>query len=386
MRSPRVRKLLAPSGCLIISFLTAIPVSIGFILFLFWQGRAVQQQLAVRCIHRLGGWAFYDSRYDKDGNLVAWWPRGPRWAIRLAGVDYFATVNGVVLGTCRPVEGLPDFGLIDQNIPVRDDHLVCLANLSHLQWLVLAETQITDHGLHHLRNLQELRWLWLSRTAISDAGLQHLAGLRNLEKLWLDYTKITGTGFRFWNTLTRLRELSFQGTEVNDDSLRYLIPLRNLQRVNLRDTRCSFRGIVQVFSQAQGRSLKEALLLTELGRSDSSGRIVSVDLSGLQVTDDDLSYLTAFKHLKWLYLRDNPITDLGVELLRELPELTLLDLSGTNLTEAGIRKAITLPRLEILHAHGLAVSEQSLKEALQRTQKPVRLYIQPGPGPDTPKE
>jgi hypothetical protein len=341
--------------------------------FFYLQWKATTQRQAVRAIHRLGGWAFYDSRYDEKGNLVAAWPRGPRWAIRLLGVDFFGTVTGVVLGPGRPVEGLPDFGLIDHNIPVKDEHLAILEDLPYLEWLVLAGTQITDSGLAHLRHLRRLRWLWLNDTQITDAGFEHLAQLPSLEKLYLDGTQIEGRT-ALLNRFSNLCELSVQHTRFSDHGLRQLKEVTQLKRLRLANTPCSFATIVEVFVNGQGRSLEEALVLTELASVDNAGQIVALNLSGRQVRDEDLSLLKTFQKLQWLYLAQNPITDLGLRHLTRLPKLSLIDLSGTSVSFEGIKTLFHLPGLNTLHLEGVPLPPDVGEQILLSGKRVIRIY------------
>lgn len=49
-----------------------------------------------------------------------------------------------------------------------------LQDMSLMQELGLAGTNVTDDGLKHLRQMTHLRTLMLSDTQITDAGLAHL--------------------------------------------------------------------------------------------------------------------------------------------------------------------------------------------------------------------
>ncbi len=355
--------------------LTAVASVLVSGVFLHFKGRAQTQRSAVQRVHRLGGWAFYDSVYDDDGNLIGSWPRAPVWALRLFGVDFLSIVTGVVLGPGRAVEGLPDFGLVDHNIPVRDEHLEILQSFPYLEWLVLSETKITDRGLTHLTSLQRLRWLWLSGTAITDAGLAPLAQLPMLEKVWLDSTRIQGPGLCHLSSLKNLREISIQNTAVDDAGLACLAPLRQLQKVRLRGSRCSFRGIMEIFARLQNRSPLEALIVADLVRLDQAGKVIVADFSHLGILDDDLGVLQWLPDIQWLYLQGNPITDAGLVNLTWLPNLTLLDLSDTRITNAGVENLLELPNLETLHLGGVSVATETLKRASERKPRPVRIYL-----------
>jgi mono/diheme cytochrome c family protein len=75
---------------------------------------------------------------------------------------------------------------------------------SHLTWLNLAGTKVSDDGLKSLSGLKNLTRLHLEKTAVSDAGIQHLSGLDNLEYLNLYGTKVTNAGL---NELAKMKSL-----------------------------------------------------------------------------------------------------------------------------------------------------------------------------------
>jgi hypothetical protein len=106
--------------------------------------QAKSQREAANKIRKLGGWAFYNCRYDQSGRVVQARPAAPRWLTRLVGVDFVATVNGVTLAGGRQLEGLPriDF-LMDHGIPVTDAAIAVVEDLPELQWLALSQTEIT---------------------------------------------------------------------------------------------------------------------------------------------------------------------------------------------------------------------------------------------------
>ena len=95
-----------------------------------------------------------------------------------------------------------------------DSDLKHLADLTELQHLDLAGTQITDAGLVHLKGLKALQWLRLLRTQISDAGMEHLKGLTGLEWLLLPGTQVTDAGLEHLESLTGLRGLDLESTKI----------------------------------------------------------------------------------------------------------------------------------------------------------------------------
>jgi hypothetical protein len=111
--------------------------------------------------------------------------------------------------------------------------LPCLQGLTHLQYLALCSSNVTDAGMEHLQVLPALTGLELGRTKITDAGLKHLKGLTNLRYLGLDRTKVTGVGFKNLEGLARLEQLVLFDTAVTDTALAHLKKLTQLKYLDV---------------------------------------------------------------------------------------------------------------------------------------------------------
>jgi len=75
-----------------------------------------------------------------------------------------------------------------KNPSVSDADIACLADLSTLERLCLAPTEVTDDGLASIAALQNLQSLWLP-PSITDSGFVHLRDLINLRTLIADETR-----------------------------------------------------------------------------------------------------------------------------------------------------------------------------------------------------
>ncbi len=58
----------------------------------------------------------------------------------------------------------------------------------------LGDTETSDETLIMLRGYTHLEWLCLEDTCVTDAGLRNLAALKNLKKLELHGTQVTEAG------------------------------------------------------------------------------------------------------------------------------------------------------------------------------------------------
>jgi hypothetical protein len=66
---------------------------------------------------------------------------------------------------------------------------------------------------------------------VSDAGLVHLRNLTNLEHLYLANTQVSDRGLPYLEDLVRLRQIVVRGSRVTDAGLDRL--LESLPRVNV---------------------------------------------------------------------------------------------------------------------------------------------------------
>jgi formylglycine-generating enzyme required for sulfatase activity len=201
-----------------------------------------------RAAHRATGESSY--RYTHQG-------------LRLARVPAPADPNRRVAELVQSLGGKirQDFSLeskpiIEVNLlhsRVRDEDLRSLADLKHLQTLILGDTRISDQGLTHLRGLSNLEMLDLGTTEITDAGLVHLKGLTNLRRLELFRTTIGDAGLADLSGLTELRVLGLEGTRVGDAGLAHLKGMTRLYALNLGGTNVTDAGLEHL----RGLSLRE---------------------------------------------------------------------------------------------------------------------------------
>lgn len=107
---------------------------------------------------------------------------------------------------------------------VGDEQLALLAPLgSHITWLNLAGTKVTDAGLAQLAPLAKVTSLHLERTAIGDAGVKHVEALKEIRYLNLYATQVTDAAVESLKALPNLRKLYLwqsQVTSAGADALR----------------------------------------------------------------------------------------------------------------------------------------------------------------------
>lgn len=84
---------------------------------------------------------------------------------------------------------------------------------------------------------QQIIELNLARLPVKDEDMKVIQQLTNLEKLNLNYTDITGKGIEQLTTLAKLRELTVAGTGVTANALEKILPLPELESVFIWDTK-----------------------------------------------------------------------------------------------------------------------------------------------------
>ena len=107
-----------------------------------------------------------------------------------------------------------NLSLTDKDIG--DKEVAQLASISsHLTWLNLAGTKMSDAGLKSLGGMKNLTRLHLEKTTITDAGLANLAGLENLEYLNLYNTKVSNAGLDQLAKMKNLKKVYLWQTGVD---------------------------------------------------------------------------------------------------------------------------------------------------------------------------
>lgn len=141
---------------------------------------------------------------------------------------------------------------------VTDKDLALLTGLAHLVVLDLRGTQITDEALLHLRDLPQLKELYLGGSVvtdvepplfharITDAAIQQITQLSSLEVLSLAKTDITDQGVQQLPRLSNLKVLYLLGTPISDDAVASLAEMKSLESLYLQETRISPEGLARL--------------------------------------------------------------------------------------------------------------------------------------------
>jgi Leucine-rich repeat (LRR) protein len=253
--------------------------------------------------------------------------------------------------------------------PVTDRCMPAFAEMMGLKSLVLRGTRITDTGLVHLGRMKELNTLDVSYTAVNGSGLSSLKGRPSLQILLLKGTLITDAALGELAGCPNLSGLDLDCTGITDAGLERLRDVRKLGGVSLHATEVTAAGVAKLQKDRPGftvtwNEVKEEpdpkpvappIAIDKLPPADPAALIkkydaktktddeidgkpvIEVDLSGKDVTDEELARLRTWKTLRVLDLSGcKKITDAGLPYVAPLTNLTSLNLQSTGVHGDGL--------------------------------------------------
>ncbi len=171
----RLRFQFGIRSMLVLVIVVAVPCS----WFAAEMKKAREQKATVEAIERAGGYCEYDR--EVSGTFVYFTIYGPKWLRLFLGDGFFNEVKYVSFGTT-----------IARRATNTD--LAHVAELKHVDWLFVGDTQITDAGLAKIAGLADLRELILACPKITDRGMEHLGGMKKLRNLYFSGTQVTDKG------------------------------------------------------------------------------------------------------------------------------------------------------------------------------------------------
>jgi hypothetical protein len=226
---------------------------------------------------------------------------------------------------------------------ISDEGLLHLAPAAQIEDLNLLYTeQITDLGMNAIKGWRRLKSLNVRGTRVADDTLAIVSQLTQLEALDIANTNVSDAGLENLAPLTHLKHLALGRTRVDETTLAMLRLLSTLESLDLSGPRGAVRN-------QRGRSsgplpetlvsaiaeLKELRLL-KLGHSeiDAVGLrklavLGKVEKLGLEccprVDDAALRELAAWKNLKYLDVQETKVSPAGIAALHTaMPGIQIL--------------------------------------------------------------
>lgn len=181
----------------------------------------------------------------------------------------------------------------------------------------------------------------LSNTLVSDDDLKLVARFHNLRRLDLDNTDISDAGIKHLASLTKLEALNLNKTRCNGSYLSALAGLKNLRFLRI------------------GKSDIDRSVLPNLG---AFGKLTCLDVSQVQLRNEDMGVLKCFPDLQKLFIDDNPLlSDKMLPNLVGLKHLDSLSFKNTQITAKGLSKCKALP-LEYIRFNAEQISSAGQHE------------------------
>jgi len=302
-----------------------------------------QEEAAIeKYVSALGGLAIRDVSHNNKG--------APILTIRFDNAD--GSKVKLELKKFAPLPKLIRFTLEESKNA--DAILQQIGELTRLQDVSLAGSDLTDAGLAAVAGLPELRSLGLSRVQrITPAGWKALAAAPKLEELVLESSAIGDAGFKELAGLKMLRDLKLKGTNL---TLAGTGPIfggwKQLRTLDASDTKLDDAGLAAT-AQAKGlTSLKlHSVAITDDGLKGLAMlvKLQTLSLEGCEkITGTGFVHLGDLRLLETLSLADSPIGDAGLKEIAWLRNVKVLDLDRTKISDEGLRVLATPRGLEEL--------------------------------------
>ena len=244
----------------------------------------------------------------------------PRWGRNKYGL--VAPENWIVSANHLPSEVFFLSGVYLMHATPDDiEHLSSCARLEHLD---LPEPQ--GYTLHEIHMIENLKYLDATNSKVDDEALASLAECSQLRQLGIAHTEVTNEGLARLAELKNIETLVLWNTPISDQGLAHLAGMTNLRGLWLGATKTSPKGL----SHLAGCKKLEFLALTSISPDLQPEYIANVrflDLTGAQVTDDDLQCLHDLRHLEFLDISgsgDGITSEAVAELQEALPNCEII--------------------------------------------------------------
>ena len=219
---------------------------------------------------------------------------------------------------------------------LKEQELKLLGKCTHLIELNLAYNQLTD--ITPLSNLENLNFLDLAYNQLID--IASLSNLQNLTELNLAHNQLTDIA-----PLSNLENLT--SLDLTNNQPTNIAPLSNLE--NLTSLDLANNQLTDIASLSNLQNLTELNLannqLTDIAPLSNLENLTSLDLDSNQLTD--IAPLSNLENLNFLDLANNQLTDIAP--LSNLENLNFLDLANNQLIDTTLDFLKSLENLESLY-------------------------------------
>lgn len=258
--------------------------------------------------------------------------------------------------------------------PSPDVHIGSLANLPELEFLNIF---VVGNGITGFSDLKNLKSIEIADYGfrLTGSNVNSIFKLNNLEslRLWNGISFHSPISISPLSDLSSLAELHFYDSGITDSNLAVIADLKNVQTLSLR-----FGMGWSMFTDEGLSHLKKLPKLKHLilsGTSTTGAGLANLgDLIGLEslvldfrkpITDYGLQHLTNLIHLMSLDLSGSQISDEGLLYAQELKNLEILNLDRTSITDKGLAYITNLESLKELSLKNTKVTNAGVSQILE---------------------
>ena len=318
------------------------------------------------------------SHWDLDAELP-----GPEFLHRWLGEDAFRTPidMGILRGGSDNLQFYKDLNRIQTWEEISfgtwlDDAMMAeITGQPKLKVLRADESNMTDAGCEAIGKLTSLRELHVDQNRFTDKGLASLGKLRNLEQLFISQCQFRGSGFEQFENPRSLKRLDIARSELSDESGKWIGRFRNLESLYLYRTKLSDQWLknvgglpnVTLFnlagSQISGEGFRDwPVSMTEVGISidathvDNKGwRLIKQKFPNSEITGrgsgmtrEILTEIVSQSELSRLDVSDMQLEDEDYKLIAGCAELKSLTLNGNAISNEQLKFVLGLKKLDVL--------------------------------------
>ncbi|MBE6428569.1 MAG: hypothetical protein E7028_08335 [Planctomycetaceae bacterium] len=251
------------------------------------------------------------------------------------------------------------------NVPLRlslamnefidDESMLLLGQITNLHEINLTSTRVTDEGIRALSHLTELESLILTSTEVTGETFGYLENCRNLRELTLTSTPFTNEGMEYLSQFQLLDSLKLDDTNITDEGMRVFQGLHQMQLLNLVGTLVSDIGL---------KHIAHLTLLTEL----YLGGTIPIDGHDYEspITDRGVEYLRDLTELRVLHLNDTQVTDACLASLKKMEELYELNVTDTYFSNDALKPLRKFENLHEVIVDGTLVTKKAVRKVFGR--------------------
>jgi hypothetical protein len=260
-----------------------------------------------------------------------------------------------------------------------DNTIANLDVLSKLKQLNIYLINYSKEGLKHLEKLDRLESFRINAN-IDDASLKFLEKMPPLNRLEIRGRGTTDKCLVYIQSMTSLTDLTLWGGAWTSDGIKTLTHLTHLRSLTIYSINNIDDGLVILERMPLETLSLQFTPVTNAGLEHlkNQNALGNLALPQTKIDDAGLLYLKNMQSLNTLCLTDTNITGLGLKTFSDLDTLKSLSLDGTKITDDSLLYLSTLKQLEYLDISRTSITLNGLTEFLQRLERnekviPMRL-------------